>query len=84
MSEYHIYQPRCFTMASFNFLVRVVFVRSCLGLRLDQNILANNGIPQWQIGRLRTNRRDVTGGNCNNRAVPTVLFKSVVWGHGLV
>ena len=28
--------------------------RSCLGLRLDQNILANNGLPQWQIGRFRT------------------------------
>ena len=27
---------------------------SCLGLRLDQNILANNGLPQWQIGRFRT------------------------------
>ena len=24
--------------------------RSCLGLRLDQNILVNNGLPQWQIG----------------------------------
>lgn len=28
--------------------------RSCLGLRLDQNILANNGLPQWQIGGFRT------------------------------
>ena len=24
--------------------------RSCLGLRLDQNILVNNGLPQWQVG----------------------------------
>jgi len=39
------------------FVIQLVFVVcfvlgmswSCLGLRLDQNILANNGIPQWQI-----------------------------------
>eukprot|EP00434_Breviolum_minutum_P026973 symbB.v1.2.023848.t1/scaffold2213.1/size114990/9 len=39
------------------FLIQVVFVVcfvlgmvwSCLGLRLDQNILVNNGLPQWQV-----------------------------------
>eukprot|EP00435_Cladocopium_sp_Y103_P001923 s1105_g1.t1 len=39
------------------FVIQMVFVVcfvlgmswSCLGLRLDQNILANNGLPQWQI-----------------------------------
>lgn len=39
------------------FVIQLVFVVcfvlgqywSCLGLRLDQNILANNGLPQWQI-----------------------------------
>ena len=33
--------------------------RSCLGLRLDQNILVNNGLPQWQVGSVAKTRGQV-------------------------